>query len=252
MSNIPEALGDLARVCVDRETADMLTRAASHVRSAEAHIADLEAQLATALQQCANARRLALEARELVREIREIGNRATPSAQEALRESRANAKALAHRAAVNAAIEVVDLYVGRDIREMVLEKLRALRDEANALPQESSAANPPEIPDSSAGRRSGADQPIQQETCSTSAPEATLPITHRAVAGAPNPSKSSNGSGGSSPCDACDGSGEVVVEWSTPNEHGQDTQECDHCDGSGKASPERGTGVEHVKRTFAP
>jgi deoxycytidylate deaminase len=46
MSNIPEELSALSRVCEDRETAAMLTRAAIHVRAAESHIRDLEARLA--------------------------------------------------------------------------------------------------------------------------------------------------------------------------------------------------------------
>lgn len=45
MSNIPDNLSALARVCEDRETADMLTRAAIHVRAAESHIRELEGEL---------------------------------------------------------------------------------------------------------------------------------------------------------------------------------------------------------------
>lgn len=35
-------------------------------------------------------------------------------------------------------------------------------------------------------------------------------------------------------CPDCDGVGYIVVEWSTENEHGQDTQKCDMCDGTGE------------------
>jgi DnaJ-class molecular chaperone len=34
-------------------------------------------------------------------------------------------------------------------------------------------------------------------------------------------------------CETCAGAGEIIVEWSTANEHGQDTRECDACNGTG-------------------
>lgn len=34
-------------------------------------------------------------------------------------------------------------------------------------------------------------------------------------------------------CATCGGEGEIVVEWSTDNEHGQDTEECPDCGGCG-------------------